>query len=345
VSGMIANGIPPQIAQQIWELFPPFARYGFNKSHAACYAVIGYRTAYLKAHYREEFTAGLLNAEVNDIDRISVLVQEAKQTGVEILPPDINKSFVNFTPDGNKIRFGLVAIKNVGAEITRGIIEERIKKGQFNTFEEFLTRVQHKDLNKKSLESLAKGGAFDSLGIERNQAIMNIDDIVKFAASARKDPSLTSGASSLFGASAPKISLRLKPAPPATDQQKLLWEKELLGFYLSDHPMNSYSEKLKTIRPTSIEKVRLVKDEATPQRTAGLITQIKKIITKKGDPMIFATIEDALTQQLEILVFNSVLTKTASIWEENKVILVSGRMSWRDGEPKMICDDARKLEA
>ena len=345
INGMQANGIPAHTAQQIWELFPPFARYGFNKSHAACYAIIGYRTAYLKAHYREEFMAGLLNAEVNDIDRISLLIQEAKQSGLEILPPDINKSFANFTPEGEAIRFGLVAIKNVGAEITRNIIEERVKNGPFKTFEEFLMRVQHKDLNKKSLESLAKGGAFDSLGIERNQAILNIDDIVKFAASARKDASVNSSASSLFGASAPRASLRLAPAPPATEQEKLVWEKELLGFYLSEHPMNTYSERLNTIKPTPIEKIRLVKDEITPQRTAGLVTKLKKILTKKGDPMVFATIEDSAMQQLEILVFNSVLVKTASVWEENNVVLVAGRMSWRDGEPKMICDEARKLEA
>ncbi|MEK7507532.1 MAG: DNA polymerase III subunit alpha [Patescibacteria group bacterium] len=345
INGMLANGISAHIAQQIWELFPPFARYGFNKSHAACYAIIGYRTAYLKAHYREEFMAGLLNAEVNDIERISLLIQEAKQSGLEILPPDINRSFVNFTPEGDTIRFGLVAIKNVGAEITRSIIEERVKNGPFKTFEEFLVRVQHKDLNKKSLESLAKGGAFDSLGIERNQAIANIDDIVKFAASARRDAAINSSASSLFGSSAPKVSLRLKPAKPATDEEKLVWEKELLGFYLSKHPMGAYAEKLKAIKPTPIEKVRLVKDEVTPQRTAGLVTKLKKILTKKGDPMIFATIEDLSMQQLEILVFNSVLLKTASIWEENNVVLVAGRMTWRDGEPKMICDEARKLEA
>ncbi len=345
INGMLANGIPANVAQQIWELFPPFARYGFNKSHAACYAIIGYRTAYLKAHYREEFMAGLLNAEVNDIERISFLIQEAKQSGLEILPPDINKSFATFTPEGGKIRFGLVAIKNVGAEITRGIIEERVKGGPFKTFEDFLIRVQHKDLNKKSLESLAKGGAFDSLGIERNQAILNIDDIVKFAASARRDASLNSSATSLFGASVPRASLRLRPAPPATEQEKLVWEKELLGFYLSEHPMNTYSERLNAIKPTPIEKVRLVKDEITPQRTAGLVTKLKKILTKKGDPMVFATIEDPSMQQLEVLVFNSVLVKTASIWEENNVLLVAGRMSWRDGEPKMICDEARKLEA
>src|SRR5262249_40138543 len=150
------NGIPAAIAREIWELFPPFARYGFNKSHAACYAMIGYQTAYLKAHYPEEFTAATLNSEMNDIERISVLIQEAKQAGIEILTPDVNRSYINFTPEGEKIRFGLLAIKNVGSEIAKAIIEERSRGGEFANFEQFLTRIQHKDLNKKSLESMAK---------------------------------------------------------------------------------------------------------------------------------------------------------------------------------------------
>lgn len=158
MSGLVKNGIDKRTAKAIWGLFPPFARYGFNKSHAVCYALIGYRTAYLKAHYPEEFMAALLNAEVSDIDRIAFLVAEAKQRGIEILQPDINKSFVNFTPEGDKIRFGLLAIKNVGEAITRGIIEERLRRGPFASFVDFLSRVQHKDLNKKSLESLISRG-------------------------------------------------------------------------------------------------------------------------------------------------------------------------------------------
>ena len=176
-AGMIKNGIPERTAKQIWELFPPFARYGFNKSHAACYALIGYQTAYLKANYPEEFMAALLNAELNDVERISVLIQEARQSGVDILPPDINKSFVTFTPEGPQIRFGLSAIKNVGTEITKAIIEERTRNGPFASVEDVLTRIQHKDMNKKSMESLAKAGAFDSLNIERNQVLENIDDM------------------------------------------------------------------------------------------------------------------------------------------------------------------------
>jgi DNA polymerase-3 subunit alpha len=342
-SGMIKNGIAPKTANAIWELFPPFARYGFNKSHAACYAMIGYQTAYLKAHYPEEFTAALLNAEMHDIERISFLIQEAKTAGVEILAPDVNRSFVNFTPEDGKIRFGLLAIKNVGSEITRAIIEERARGGPFTTFEEFLTRIQHKDLNKKSIESLAKSGAFDSLGIERKQLLENMDDILKFAQAMKRGN--TDHANSLFGMSAPTLTLRLKLAEPATNGEKLVWEKELIGFFISDHPMNGHKETIEHYKAKSIAEVMAITDEKQIVRTAGLVSKVKKIFTKSGQPMIFATMEDSTSgQSIEIVVFNSILEKTASAWVENACVIVDGRVSHRDGETKLLCENAKRLE-
>jgi DNA polymerase-3 subunit alpha len=340
--GAIRNGIPERTAKAIWELFPPFARYGFNKSHAACYALIGYQTAYLKAHYPEEFMAALLNAEVSDIERISFLIQEAKQSGIDVLPPDINRSFVSFTPEGSKIRFGLEAVKNVGLEITRAIIEERSRRGPFNTFEEVLTRIQHKDLNKKSLESLVKAGAFDTLGIERNQALQNMDDILRFVNAAKRTGAQGAG-SSLFGDTMPKVTLKLKPATPATNGEKLIWEKELIGFYLSEHPLSTHAERLKAAGVRPIADLMLIKDDKAIVRAAGVISKIKKISTKSGQPMIFVTIEDVSQKPLEIVVFNSVLEKTANVWTENSSIIVQGRMSPRDGEMKMVCDNAKKI--
>lgn len=340
--GMIKNGIPTKIAKEIWELFPPFARYGFNKSHAACYAMIGYQTAYLKANYPEEFTAALLNSEMNDIERISFLIQEAKAAGVEILAPDVNMSFVNFTPEGEKIRFGLLAIKNVGSEITRAIIEERARGGPFKTFEEFLTRNQHKDLNKKSLESLVKSGAFDSLGIERKTALENMDDILKFVNAMKR--SGMDQANSLFGISAPTLTLRLKPAEPASRGEKLVWEKELIGFFISDHPMNGHKDTLDHYKAKPIAEILASKDEKTIVRTAGLVSKMKKIMTKNGQPMIFATIEDKSGQAIEVVVFNSVLEKTSTAWVENACVIVDGRISHRDGETKMLCENAKRLD-
>lgn len=346
ISGMIKNGIDQKTASKIWELFPPFARYGFNRSHAACYALIGYRTAYLKAYYPEEFSASLLNAEVHDIDRISFLIGELKKSKMEILPPDINESFVSFTPTKNKreIRFGLQAIKNVGEAITQAIIEERVRGGAFMSFTDFLSRIQHKDLNKKSLESLIKSGAFDSLGVERGQALFNIDDILKFSMIAKK--SSVQNNHSLFGAtSGAGASLKLKDTTPATMQEKLAWEKELLGFYLSDHPLNSFSERIKKTQAKPIGEAKLIKDENKVFRVAGLVSKIQKVITKNGQPMIFAKVEDLSAQSIEIVVFNSVLNKTSNVWEQNKVVLVQGKISLRGEEPKMICDAAMVLEA
>ena len=346
-SGMIKNGIPPKIAAEIWELFPPFARYGFNKSHAACYAMIGYQTAYLKANYPEEFTAACLNSELSDIERISFLIQEAKNAGVDILPPDINKSFVNFTPDGKKIRFGLLAIKNVGSEVTKAIIEERSRGGPFKTFEEVLTRIQHKDLNKKSLESMVKSGVFDSLGIERKQALENIDEILKFTNAMKKNGGGTGATDSLFGgaAMAPTLTLKLKPAAPATNDEKLAWEKELIGFYLSEHPLNAHAEKIAYYRAKPIADLIAIKDEQKMMRTYGVVSKVKKIFTKAGQPMIFATIEDLAQQSIEVVVFNSVLEKTAAAWVVNNAIVLDGRVSRRDNEVKIICENAKKLEA
>jgi len=342
--GMINNGIPEKTAKAIWELFPPFARYGFNKSHAACYALIGYQTAYLKAHYPEEFMAALLNAELHDIERISFLIQEARQSGVNILPPDINKSFVTFAPEGSQIRFGLSAIKNVGSEITKAIIEDRARNGPFASIEDVLTRIQHKDMNKKSLESLAKAGAFDSLGVERNQILTNIDDVLKFSNALRRSAAQNMG-DSLFGAGAmPALpKLNLKPAAPATNEEKLGWEKELIGFFLSEHPMAKHALTIKLAQARTIPELANVKSQTQTVRTCGLVSKVKKIITKDGKPMVFVTIEDQFQKPLEVIVFNSVLEKTAKSWVENNIVLVQGHMSFRDGECKMICDNAKRL--
>jgi DNA polymerase-3 subunit alpha len=343
VDGMVKNGISAKIAAEIWELFPAFARYGFNKSHAACYAMIGYQTAYLKANYPEEFTAGVLNSEMNDIERISFLIQEAKAAGVNILPPDVNRSFINFTPEGTQIRFGLLAIKNVGSEVTRAIIEERARGGPYENFENFLSRIQHKDLNKKSIESLAKSGAFDSLNVERKQILENMDEILRFVNALKRGG--MDQANSLFGASAPTITLKLKLATPATSGEKLIWEKELIGYFISAHPMTNHAATIEHYKCKPISEILTITDEKKIFRTAGLVSKVKKIFTKSGQPMIFATIEDGSGgQSIEVVVFNSVLEKTSAAWTENACVIVDGRVSHRDGETKMLCENAKKLE-
>ncbi len=354
VKGMVRNGVEEKKAKEIWKWFEPFARYGFNRSHGVCYALIGFRTAFLKAHYPEEFMAALLNAELGDIERIAFLVNEAKTKGIEILAPDINKSFVDFTPEGSpsqilqsktwedkgKIRFGLLAIKNVGEQIVETIINERLSRGSFKDLTDFLNRIQHKDLNKKSLESLVKAGVFDSLGVDRNQILQNMDEILRFSNVVRKTSHLNNH--SLFGG-LPTAPLKLKPAKPASQAEKLLWEKELLGLYLSDHPLNSYKNKFKDFKIAPIEEILSKNKENAGVRIGGLVASIKKIFTKNGQPMLFAKVEDFSSKPVEVVVFNNTLSKTMNIWRENNVVIIQGRLSLRNGEPKIICDTAAQL--
>ena len=343
INGAIKNGVKKEIAEQFWALVEPFDKYGFNRSHATCYAVIAFQTAYLKAHYPVEFYAALLNADSGDVERIAFLISEAKKAGIEILPPDVNKSYSKFAPDEKNIRFGMLAIKNVGQNIVDAIVAERQKGGPFKNFMEFISRVEHKDLNKKSLESLMKCGALDSLGIERNVGLTNIETIVSFASTLRK--SKLGNQNALFGHSVSQNALKLSPAEPATSKEKLKWEKELLGLYISDHPLNEHRESINNSGAKPIKFI-LSKDydmDYLPKpKIAGIITKIHKINTKLGQPMIFATIAD-FDGVMEVIVFSDTLAKSTALWEEDKLVLVSGKISWRDGETKMICETVKQL--
>ncbi len=341
VVGMVKNGIPETIALAIWELFPPFARYGFNRSHAMCYAWVGYQTAYLKAHYPIEFTTSLLNADAGDVDRAAFLVSESKHAGINILPPDINLSSQIFTPEGGNIRFGLAAVKNVGEAIVGAVMFEREARGPFKSLADLLYRVQHKDLNKKSIESLTKCGALDSLGFERNVILGNIDDIVRFGSALKRAGASNQGG--LFGSSAPPpTSLRIKPMPPAETKEKLLWEKELLGLYVSDHPLNMHTERLKKANVIPIASALRERSEMKQMLLAGIITRVQKIVTKKGKPMLFSKIED-LTGSIEIVVFPETYSRTLNIWRDGVSVMLIGKMDWQKGEPKLICDNGKEL--
>ena len=340
VSGMIANGISQGTAQAIWDLFPPFARYGFNRSHAACYAWIGYQTAYLKAHYPVELMSSLLNADSGDTDRVSFIISECQKMGINVLPPDVNKSSLTFMPEGSSIRFGLMGVKNVGDAIINALIEERQKGGPFKNLADLMNRVQHKDLNKKSLESMTKCGVLDSMGLDRNVILQNMEELTKFHQALRKakDPSHNG----LFGAHQFSYNLKLKKAEPASSADKLSWEKELLGLYVSDHPMNAYKAKLEKAKAVPIKDALLVTSPTTRLVVGGLVANIHKIITKKGQPMLFVMIEDTTTA-MEVIVFSDMLEKTAEVWQENKPVLIAGKMSERNGEYKLICDKAVAL--
>ncbi len=340
ISGAIKNGVSNKIAKQLWQWVLPFASYGFNKSHSAAYATIAYQTAYLKAHYPVEFMASVLTSERNDVDRISFLIDECKKMEVEVLAPNINESLKNFTVvDGkSQIRFGMLAIKNVGINIIDAIVEERKNNGKFSSIGDFIYRVKSKDLNKKSMEALIKSGSFDEFA-ERNQLLSNLERMLEIARENNKN-----GNSNQMGLFASvKISnneIKLEPAKPASNFEKLGWEKELLGLYVSSHPLNEF-KKLFATRTTPIAKI----DETFVDKklvVGGLISNVKKIITKKGQPMLFMKLED-LTGKTEVVIFPNLLERNPNALQENKIVFVAGRVDDRNGEIKIVADDVQEI--
>jgi len=354
IEGMVKNKINKDTAQKIWDFIEPFAQYGFNRSHATCYALIAYQTAYLKANFTQEFITALMQADQKDLDRINIMVEEAKKHDIRVLPPDINESLENFTllpkkekNDTPAIRFGLAAIKNVGHNVVKEIVEERKRGGPYKTMADFLTRLspapdQAAILNKKSLESLIKAGAFDKLA-SRKDLLEDLEELLSFAKETQK--SKRNGQTSLFGDDPAQSNNHFLYSNNHTarklENEEIQWEKELLGMYVSDHPLNSHKHLLR-------EEVTQIKD-LTPEKAnrkikiAGVINKITKFITKSGSPMLFVQIED-LTGTTEALVFASTLERNPVIWQEGKIILMSGRLSEKDDQLKILCDDAEELK-
>ncbi len=340
INGMIKNEIDKRTAQKIWEWILPFASYGFNKSHSVTYATIAYQTAYLKTYFPVEFMAALLTSEKSEIERIAFLIDECKNMDIEVLPPDINESFRNFSvvPGKEKIRFGLFAIKNVGSNVSEAIIKER-KNGKFKTFSDFISRIDSKDLNKRSLESLAKTGAFDEFE-ERNKILQNLEEILTFNRDIRTFNH--SEQRSLFGEkkSSSNYSIKLKEVALAPMEQKLIWEKELLGLFISAHPLESFRKILerKTLPLKEIEE--RVSNQRV--RVGGIISSVKKILTKKGLPMMFVKLED-LTDKAEVIVFPSILERTSDLWEENKIVFIQGHIDNYQGSSKIIAENIEEI--
>jgi DNA polymerase-3 subunit alpha len=351
IQGCLNNGVSMEIAEKFWQLIEPFDRYGFNKSHAVCYAMIAYQTAYLKAHYPVEFMAALLNSASADIERIAFLIEECRSMGIDVLPPEINESMENFsvTPVSSsreetayRIRFGLAAIKNVGINVVQAIIEERKKNGPFKDIENFVCRVQSKDLNKKSLESLIRCGAFDAFG-ERGTLLANIEQLLYYSRESHK--TRTAGQMSLFDGLNSAVTLpplRLAEAASATRAEKLMWEKELLGLFISDHPLKDYQQKLDFEKGlVRIKDLPFNKSNVTV-KIGGIVTKIQKVITKSGKPMIFSWIEDT-SAKIEVVAFPNVLEANPEAFKENNVLVIRGRLNDRDGIPKLMCDEVRAI--
>ncbi len=341
--GAVAQGHSPALAQRVWEFIEPFASYGFNRAHAACYGMIAYQTAYLKANYPNEFMAAFMNSETGDVERVAYLIDEARQMGIQVLPPDINESQEKFavitTAAEPSLRFGLTAVKNIGTAIVSAIMTERAERGPYSNIEELIERVQHKDMSRKSLEALIKCGAMDTLG-ERATLLYNIDTLLSYAREKAKHSLM--GQVSLFGESleAELPPVKLQQTEPASKSEKLRWEKELIGLYVSEHPLSEYQARLALERVTQIKDIKPIAGQS--MKIAGLVTSSKKILTKTGKPMLFSLIED-LTAKIEVVVFPSVLEKTPNAWAENTVVVLQGKIDNRDGNLKLLCDTAKPI--
>ena len=339
IEGATKKGHKRDFALMIFEkVVEPFAGYGFNKSHAACYAMIAYETAYLKAHYPCEFMAALMSADYGNTDRIVIEIGECAQMGIKVLPPDVNESLSKFTyVDDHTIRFGLSAIKGLGDESVKQIMAARDKGGKFATIEDFARRVPAKVLNKKSIEALAYGGAMDALG-ERKQIALHYDLVAEFGKKA--ESSYIEGQAGLFdgleGAS-PIEHLKLPKTEPATVSERLMWEKQLLGLYVSSHPLAGlkkfFQKKLIPLDQISSKTV------GKPIRVGGLLSTFHKVVTKKGDMMAMLSIEDPFGSASAVM-FPKTYGDYSEVLKEDQIVIIEGILDKRGADFQIVVNKA-----
>jgi DNA polymerase-3 subunit alpha len=338
IKGAVKNNVKKEVALKIWKWILPFARYGFNRAHSTAYATIAYQTAYLKANFLTEFMTAVLNSEKTDIERIGFLIKECQRMEIKVLPPDINESEENFTQIEEKtIRFGLEAIKNVGANCVKAIVKERKRGGDFDSISDFVMRIDSKDLNKKSLESLIKAGAFDKFE-ERNKLLANLEKLLDWSRETQRIK--MNGQKSLFAGTKFSKQFKLESTKPASKMETLGWEKELLGLFVTSHPLEDFKNIFER-KALPIAKI----DNHLINRTivtGGIISTIKKIITRVGKPMLFVSLED-LTDKIEVVVFPGIIERNPTIFQENKIVFVEGRVDNRDGTPKIICEQIEEI--
>ena len=349
--GLIDNGQTPTFAEKLWQLFEPFQGYGFNKAHAASYGRVAYQTAYMKANFPVEYMSAVLTADAGDTEKIAEIIHECERMNIEVLPPDINESFEDFSvvPNTNKIRFGLTTIKNFGEGIAHAIVEERKTNGAFSSLADFLARVHDKNLNKKSIEALTMTGAFDSFD-ERGKLYAATDYLLEF--NREHMAGRETGQDSLFGSViSTEESLQIPDSLPATKEQKLLWEKELLGVYVSGHPLDAFKEEVtKRTRIGEVIKAVAEKHKIPMVRfksevvTTGLIESVKELLTKKGDRMAFIRLADQ-KDAIESVAFPEVYQKYRLLLQPGQCVAIKGKLSMRNDEPSLLLDKIKSLDS
>ena len=359
VPGCVRNGIDEKSADKIFDEMAEFAKYAFNKSHAAAYAVISYRTAYLKAYYKEELMAATLNSFLGNLDKIPVYIQDCKDMGIEILNPNINESETKFTVIDNKIRFGLGTIKNVGIGAVDSIVKEREKNGPYESFTAFCERIKNESVNKKCIESLIKAGAFDDFGKTRATLLASFEAIIDTINNESKNK--IENQVSMFDLMEEKEETletqkyKFIEKEEMETRELLSLEKEMLGVYISGHPLDKLRTNIeKQTNISTLNMIKINEEMETIGKTidykdgqnvkfVGIISKVTKKFTRKNTTMAFVTLED-FYGTAEIIVFDSIYSKSSNFIIEDNIIFVDGRLSIREDEPvKIVASNIREF--
>lgn len=353
IPGAVKNGVDEKTAAVIFDEIMDFANYAFNKAHAASYAVVAYQTAYLKCHYPRQYMAALLTSVLDSTEKIVEYIAECRQLGIQVLPPDINESDDAFTVSGDNIRFGLVAVKNIGRGFIRTVMAERTKNGPFPDFQSFFERMSDSELNKRAAESLIKCGAFDSFGLRRSQMLAGFEKVMDSVSSERK--SRLEGQLDLFGSglAAPAAGVSLPDIPEFAEKERMAMEKEATGMYLSGHPMAGYAQQVRRAgaRPLAAilddfrqESGPTVFSDNQRVTIAGIITAVRTKTSKNNSLFAYITLEDE-TGSMELMAFSSILNRCGNYIRDDSAVLVKGRLTVReDRDPQLICDDVSPLD-
>ncbi len=353
IQGATANGITQVVAEKLFSFIEPFAMYAFNRAHTASYGVITYWTAYLKTHFPSAFMAAVMTSAQQDLDEVAKNIAECEHMGIKVTAPDVNKSFTGFAvvPETGNIVFGLNAIKNVGHKVAEMIIAERDANGVYSDLANFVERAGREVINRKTLESLILSGAMDEFG-ERNMLYQSLDNILEFAGTQFKNANSTQ--LGIFGAEEVSMAhtIKLVETEPVNEKDKLKWEREYLGTYVSDHPIKTIGKKLVGLARPIGQFTSL--DDNQSAKVAGIITRVQKVFTKSGDPMVFVNLED-LSGSMEVIVFPKVYEAHKALWERDKILMISGRVNVKDrtemqgenvsiiSEPKLLVSEAMEI--
>ncbi len=345
LEGFVKNGMTEKKANEFWLLIEPFAAYGFNKAHAASYGLVAFQTAYMKAHYPVEYMTSIMTSESGDIEKVAEIIHECEKMKIKVLPPNVNESYGGFTvikgsdhDTDRTIRFGFYNIKNLGVDIADAIIEERKKNGKYKSLADFLERVDHKNLNKKSIEALAKCGAMDEFVNNRNMVMGNLEKLLAFTKETRGGMVQDSLFGSIGGI---EVKLSLDEQIEATVAEKLIWEKDLLGLYVSGHPLQAYKEKIEKFG-TIIKKIQEEFKVNTPITVAAIIEDVRIVTTKKNDRMAFIKLSDT-TGTIDAVIFSKLFESNKDILIKDTIIALQGKVTERNGEKSIMIDNFKKI--